>query len=97
MEMHIAATRNGLLSTGRPPAWAMVFNTSFGPNFSRANLGDSADRPTAARRGRLRSAFLTLLSGERSMWQATAIFLSAAEIPAAVFGAFGRATHRTRL
>src|SRR5438552_12583537 len=96
-EALIAAIRNGSPLTGPRPAWVTVFNTSFGPNSPLASSEDSVVRLMAEQCGRLRSAFPTRLSGERSMWPAMATFLSVAGIPAAVFGAFGRATHETRV
>src|SRR5438477_10891326 len=96
-ELHTAATRNGSPLTGLPAAWATAFNTSFGPNPSLASSEDSVVRLMAEQRGRLRSAFPILLSGEHSTWPAMVIFSSAAGIPTAVFGAFGRATHKTRV
>src|SRR5947208_6845544 len=92
-----AATRNGSPLTGLPAAWVMDSNTSFGRRYSLASSEDSVVRLMAEQRGRLRSAFPIRLSGERSMWRAMAIFSSAAGILAAAFGAFGRATHKTRV
>src|SRR5713101_6715840 len=96
-EAPIAATRNGSPLTGRPPAWATVFNTSFGPNSPLASSEDSVARRTPERHGRLRLVFLTRLSGVRLTSPAMEIFLSVAGIQEAVFGAFGRPTRRTRL
>src|SRR5437016_14540564 len=96
METRTAATRNGSPSTGHPPAWATGFNTSFGPKERLANSEDSVARLMAEQRGRLRLVFLTRLSGVRLTWLAMGIFLSAAGIPVAASGAFGRATRRTR-
>ncbi|PYL17392.1 MAG: hypothetical protein DMF46_00425 [Verrucomicrobia bacterium] len=79
------------------PAWVTAFNTSFGPRSTLATSADSVAPPMAESPGRLRSVFPTLLSGEHSTWPATAIFSSAAGIRVAAFGAFGRATHKTRL
>ena len=92
-----AAIRNGSLSTGRPPAWVTASNISFGPKSSLASSEDSVARPMAEQRGRVRSVFPTLLSGEHSTWPPMETFSSAAGIQEAVFGAFGRPTHRTRL
>src|SRR6266545_329341 len=91
------AIRNGSPSIGRPPAWVTASITSFGPNSSLATLAGSVVQRMAVRRGRLRSVFPTLLSGGHSTWPPMETFSSAAGIQEAVFGAFGRATRRTRL
>src|SRR6266481_3740520 len=95
-EAPIAATRNGSPLTGLPPAWGTVSNTSFGRNSPLASSEDSVAQLMAERRGRLRSVFLTLLSGGPSTLPAMEIFSSVAGIQEAVFGAFGRPTRRTR-
>src|SRR5439155_26162705 len=96
-EAHTAAIRNGSPLTGPPPAWATVFNISFGPNSPLASSEDSVARRTPERHGRLRLVFLTRLSGVRLTSPAMAIFSSAAGIQVAASGAFGRPTRRTRL
>src|SRR5262245_1732247 len=97
MEAHTAAIRNGSLLTKRRPAWVTVSSTTFGRDSPLASSEDSVVRLMAEQHGRLRLAFLTLLSGVRLMLPATAIFLSVVATVAAAFGAFAQQMRKIQL
>src|SRR5207253_5574933 len=92
-----AAIRNGSPSTGRPAAWGMAFNTSFGPITTLATPAGSAGPPMPAPRGRVRFLFPIILSGDHSTWHPTVICTSAVETAAALFGVFARLMRKTQM
>jgi hypothetical protein len=80
-----------------PTSMGHGFQYHFWTEFAACDFGGFSRSTDGGATWRLRSAFLTHLSGERLMWPAMAIFLLAAGIRAAVFGAFDRPTRKTRL